>query len=85
MITLTSKQTQIRMIFVSLLLGLILALWPKPSFSQTRRFARTGGDCPGDRQGNGSGRDGCRRNPQQLEEHRTRCAAIHPLYLAMGR
>ena len=34
MITLTSKQTQIRMIFVSLLLGLILALWPKPSFSQ---------------------------------------------------
>ena len=35
MITLTSKQTQIRMIFVSLLLGLILALWPKPSFSQT--------------------------------------------------
>ena len=35
MITLTSKQTQIRTIFVSLLLGLILALWPKPSFSQT--------------------------------------------------
>jgi hypothetical protein len=35
MITLTSKQTQIRMIFVALLLGLILALWPKPSFSQT--------------------------------------------------
>jgi hypothetical protein len=34
MITLTSKQTQIRMIFVSLLLGLILALWSKPSFSQ---------------------------------------------------
>ena len=34
MITLTLKQTQIRMIFVSLLLGLILALWPKPSFSQ---------------------------------------------------
>jgi hypothetical protein len=34
MITLTSKQTQIRMIFVALLLGLILALWPKPSFSQ---------------------------------------------------
>ena len=34
MITLTSKQTQIRMIFVSLLLGLILVLWPKPSFSQ---------------------------------------------------
>ena len=34
MITLTSKQTQIRMIFISLLLGLILALWPKPSFSQ---------------------------------------------------
>jgi hypothetical protein len=34
MITLTSQQTQIRMIFVSLLLGLILALWPKPSFSQ---------------------------------------------------
>ena len=34
MITLTSKQTRMRMIFVSLLLGLILALWPKPSFSQ---------------------------------------------------
>ena len=34
MITLTSKQTQIRMIFVSILLGLILALWSKPSFSQ---------------------------------------------------
>src|SRR5262245_32673172 len=34
MITLTSKQTQIRMIFVSILLGLILALWPKPSFAQ---------------------------------------------------
>jgi hypothetical protein len=34
MIILTSKQTQIRMIFVSLLLGLILVLWPKPSFSQ---------------------------------------------------
>jgi hypothetical protein len=28
------KQTQIRMILVSLLLGLILALWPKPSFLQ---------------------------------------------------
>ena len=35
MITLTSKQTQIRMIFVSLLLGLILALWAKPAFAQT--------------------------------------------------
>ena len=35
MITLTSKQTQIWTILVSLLLGLILALWPKPSFSQT--------------------------------------------------
>lgn len=35
MITLLSKQTQIRMIFVSLLLGPILAPWPKPSFSQT--------------------------------------------------
>ena len=35
MFTLTSKQTQIRMIFVSLLLGLILALWPKASLSQT--------------------------------------------------
>jgi hypothetical protein len=35
MITLTSKQTQIRMIFVSLLLGLVLALWPKASLSQT--------------------------------------------------
>src|SRR4029077_10505984 len=34
MITLLSRKTQIRMIFVSLLLGLILALWPKPSFSQ---------------------------------------------------
>lgn len=35
MITLTSKQTQVRMILVSLLFGGILALWPKPSFSQT--------------------------------------------------
>ena len=35
MITLTSKQTQIRMIFVSLLLGLILAPWAKPAFAQT--------------------------------------------------
>ncbi len=35
MITLTSKQTQIWMILVSLLLGLILALWPKASLSQT--------------------------------------------------
>jgi hypothetical protein len=35
MITLTSKQTQICTILVSLLFGLILALWPKPSFSQT--------------------------------------------------
>ena len=34
MITLLSKQTQIRMILVSLLLGGIQALWPKPSFSQ---------------------------------------------------
>jgi hypothetical protein len=34
MITILSRKTQIRMIFVSLLLGLILALWPKPSFSQ---------------------------------------------------
>jgi hypothetical protein len=34
MITLTSKQTQIRMIFVSLLLGLILAPWAKPAFAQ---------------------------------------------------
>ena len=35
MITLTSKQTQVRMILVPLLLGGILALWPKPSFSQS--------------------------------------------------
>jgi hypothetical protein len=35
MITLTSKQTQICTIFVSLLFGLVVALWPKPSFSQT--------------------------------------------------
>ena len=34
MITLTSKQTQICTILVSLLLGIVLALWPKPSFSQ---------------------------------------------------
>ena len=34
MITLTSKPTQIRILFVSLLLGLILAIWPQPSFSQ---------------------------------------------------
>ena len=34
MITLTSKQTLIRILFVSLLLGLILAVWPKPSFAQ---------------------------------------------------
>ena len=35
MITLTSKQTQICTILVSLLFGLVLALWPKPSFSQS--------------------------------------------------
>jgi hypothetical protein len=35
MITLTSKQTQICTILVSLLLGVVLAPWPKPSFSQT--------------------------------------------------
>ena len=36
MITSWAKQTHIfLLIFVSLLLGLILALWPKPSFSQT--------------------------------------------------
>jgi len=35
MITLLSKQTQMRMMFVSLLLGVILALLPKPAFSQT--------------------------------------------------
>ena len=36
MITFWSKQTHIvLLIFVSLLLGLVLALWPKPSFSQT--------------------------------------------------
>jgi hypothetical protein len=35
MITLLSKQTQIRMIFVSLLVGPVLAPWAKPSFSQT--------------------------------------------------
>jgi hypothetical protein len=34
MITLLSKKTQIRMILVSLLLGLILAPWPKPAFAQ---------------------------------------------------
>ena len=34
MITLLSKQRQIRMIFVSRLLGPILAPWPKPSFAQ---------------------------------------------------
>jgi hypothetical protein len=34
MIAFLSKQTHIP-VFVSLLLGLILALWPKPSFSQT--------------------------------------------------
>jgi hypothetical protein len=34
MITLLAKQTQIRMIFVSLLLGLILAPWAKPAFAQ---------------------------------------------------
>ena len=34
MITLTSKQTQVRMILVSLLLGGILALWPKPALAQ---------------------------------------------------
>ena len=35
MITLTSKQTQICMILVSLLFGLVLALWPMASLSQT--------------------------------------------------
>ena len=35
MITLTSKQTQICAILVSLLLGVVLAPGPKPSFSQT--------------------------------------------------
>jgi hypothetical protein len=35
MITLTSKKTRTLITFVSLLLGLILAPWPKPSFSQT--------------------------------------------------
>jgi hypothetical protein len=34
MITLLSKKTQIRMIFVSLLFCAILAPWPKPSFAQ---------------------------------------------------
>ena len=40
MITLTSKQTQIRMIFVSLLLGLILAPWAKPCIRTDRRFRK---------------------------------------------
>ena len=35
MITLTSKKTRTLITFVSLLLGLILAPWPKPSFSQS--------------------------------------------------
>jgi hypothetical protein len=35
MITLASKQTPIYTILVSLLLGLVLALWPKASLSQT--------------------------------------------------
>ena len=35
MITSLSKQTLTLTIFVSLLLGLILAFWPKPSWSQT--------------------------------------------------
>jgi hypothetical protein len=35
MITSLSKQTWTLTIFVSLLLGLIMALWPKPSWSQT--------------------------------------------------
>ena len=35
MITLTSKQTGIYTILVSLLFGLVLALWPKASLSQT--------------------------------------------------
>src|SRR4029453_11852469 len=35
MITLTSKPTQICTILVSLLFGLVLALWPKASLSQT--------------------------------------------------
>jgi len=35
MITLTLKQTGIYTILVSLLLGVVLAPWPKPSFSQT--------------------------------------------------
>jgi hypothetical protein len=35
MITLTSRQTEICTILVSLLFGLVLALWPKESLSQT--------------------------------------------------
>jgi hypothetical protein len=35
MIILLSKKTRTLITFVSLLLGLILALWPKPSFSQS--------------------------------------------------
>ena len=70
MITLTSKETQIRMIFVSLLLGLILAPWAKPAFAQTVASQEQAGKRPGNRQGNGSGRDDCRRNSQQVEEYR---------------
>jgi uncharacterized membrane protein YwzB len=43
MITFSSKQTRTLMMFVSLVLGFIVAFWPKPSFFTDRRFARTGG------------------------------------------
>ena len=67
MITLLSRtDCRFGSIIVSLLLGLILALWPKPSFSQTVASPEQAGSVRRNRQGIGSGgRDGDRRNSQQ--------------------
>ena len=66
MITFWSKQTHIvLLIFVSLLPGLILALWPKPSFVADRPFAGAGRAHAGNRKGSGPGRrDSQWRNSQ---------------------
>ena len=85
MITLTSKQTQIRMIFVSLLLGLILALWPKPSFSQNVASQEQAGSVLAIDKVMVQDGTVTWRNSQQLEEHRPRRAAIHSVYVVMGQ
>ena len=83
MITLTSQQTQIRTILVSLLLGVLLAPWPKPSFSQTVASQEQAGsvlaiDKVTVQDGTIAGEI---RN--MSKSYRPRCAAIHPLYLVM--